>query len=312
MLHRHILAGLLLLAMVAWHSQAEYYGFELIAEIAVFAMLAMSLDLLAGYGGMVSLGHAALFGTGAYLFAWLAGESVGLSPPLAMLGATAGTGLIALAVGAVAVRVEGIFFIMITLGFGQMGYEFFFQNRALGGDDGLFGIPRLDLSGIGVDLSNPSAFAAFALAAAAAMYILLAWVLATPFGAVLKGLHANPRRLRALGLPVHGYRTAAFAFAGALAGFAGSIGAQHTQFITPHLLNWTTSGEVLVMVILGGLATLVGPVVGALAIVLLRHELSSLTDYWGAVMGGFLIVVVLSRQNGMVGMLEHLLPRGRR
>ncbi len=293
---RHLLALALFVALLIWHSQAEYYGFELLAEIAVFAMLAMSLDLLAGYGGMVSLGHAALFGTGAYLFAWLSGDAVGLSAPLAMA--------VALAVGAVAVRVEGIFFIMITLGFGQMGYEFFFQNRALGGDDGLFGIPRLDLSSFGIDLSDPRAFALFALLCAAAVYLLLAWVLATPVGAVLKGLHANPGRLRALGLRVLVYRAAAFAFAGTIAGFAGSISAQHTQFITPHLLNWTTSGEVLVMVIFGGLATLVGPVLGALALVLLRHEFSGITDYWGAVMGGFLIVIVLSRRNGLVGLLE--------
>jgi branched-chain amino acid transport system permease protein len=182
----------------------------------------------------------------------------------------------------------------------------------LGGDDGFYGIQRLDLSSIGVDLSDPGSFAFAAILSAAAVYLLLAWVLATPFGAVLKGLHANPGRLRALGLRVHAYRTAAFAFSGAIAGFAGSISAQHTQFITPHLLNWTTSGEVLIMVILGGLGTLVGPVVGAVVLVLLRHELSSITDYWGAVMGGFLILVVLSRQNGLVGLAERLLPGRRR
>jgi branched-chain amino acid transport system permease protein len=308
---RHLLALALFAALFAWHSQAEYYGFELLAEIAVFAILAMSLDLLAGYGGMVSLGHAALFGLGAYLYSWLGSDMVGLSAPLAILGAAFGTGVIALAVGAVAVRVEGIFFIMITLGFGQMGHEFFFQNKALGGDDGLFGIQRLDLSGIGIDLSDPGSFALAALVSAALVYVLLAWVLATPFGAVLKGLHANPNRLRALGLRVLTYRAAAFAFSGTVAGFAGSISAQHTQFITPHLLNWTTSGEVLIMVILGGLGTLVGPVVGAVVLVLLRHELSSITDYWGAIMGGFLILVVLSRQNGLVGLVERLLP-GRR
>jgi branched-chain amino acid transport system permease protein len=309
---RHLLALVLLAALLVWHSQAEYFGFELLAEIAVFAILAMSLDLLAGYGGMVSLGHAALFGVGAYLYSWASSDMVGLTPALAMVAAVLGSGAIAVAVGVVAVRVEGIFFIMITLGFGQMGYEFFFQNKALGGDDGLYGINRLDLSSIGVDLSDPGSFALAALVSAAAVYVVLAWVLATPFGAVLKGLHANPKRMRALGLRVLVYRTAAFGFAGAVAGFAGSISAQHTQFITPHLLNWTTSGEVLVMVILGGLATLVGPAIGAVVLVLLRHELSSITDYWGAIMGGFLILVVLSRQNGLVGVAELLLPSRRR
>ncbi len=305
---RHLLALVVLAALLLWWSQAEYYGHELLAEIAVFAILAMSLDLIAGYAGMVSLGHAALFGTGAYLYAWL-GTVVGLDLPLAMLGATAGTGLVALLVGAVAVRVEGIFFIMITLGFGQMGYEFFFQNRTMGGDDGFFGIERLDLSGIGVNLSDPAGFALFTIACAALVYAALAWLLATPFGTVLRGLHANPKRLRVLGLRVLAYRTAGFTVSGAVAGFAGAISAQHTMFIAPNLLNWTTSGEVLVMVILGGLATLVGPVVGAATLVLLRHELSSYTDYWGAVLGLFLILVVVSRQNGLVGALAAGLSR---
>ena len=145
----------------------------------------------------------------------------------------------------------------------------------------------------------------------ALVYVLLAWLLTTPFGAVLRGLHANPKRFRALGLRVLTYRTAGFTVAGMVAGFAGSISAQHTLFIAPNLLNWTTSGEVLVMVILGGLGTLVGPVLGAASIVFLRHELSSLTDYWGAILGGFLILVVLSRQNGLVGALSSLLRLGK-
>ena len=310
----HILFLLALAGLLLWHSQAEYYGFELLAEIAIFAILAMSLDLIAGYAGMVSLGHAALFGTGAYAYAWF-GSVLGVPAPLAMLGATAGTGLIALLVGAVAVRVEGIFFIMITLGFGQMGYEFFFQNSTMGGDDGFYSINRLDLSAMGVDLSDPASFALFTLIAMALVYVLLAWLLATPFGAVLRGLHANPKRFRALGLRVLTYRAAGFTVAGMVAGFAGSLTAQHTLFIAPNLLNWTTSGEVLVMVILGGLGTLVGPVVGAISLVFLRHELSSLTDYWGAVLGGFLILVVLSRRNGIVGALLMLVrlvkPGGR-
>ena len=303
--HWHGLAFLALLGLLGWWSQAEYFGFELLTEIAVFAILAMSLDLIAGYAGMVSLGHAALFGTGAYAYAWLGGV-LGVPAPLAMLGATAGTGLVALLVGMVAVRVEGIFFIMITLGFGQMGYEFFFQNSTMGGDDGFYGISRLDLSSIGIEMTDPASFALFAMIAMGFVYVLLAWLLATPLGAVLCGLHANPKRFRALGLRVSLYRTAGFAVAGSVAGFAGSLSAQHTLFIAPNLLNWTTSGEVLVMVILGGLGTLVGPLIGAASIVFLRHELSGLTDYWGAILGGFLILVVLSRQNGMVGALSAL------
>ena len=196
-----------------------------------------------------------------------------------------------------------MFFIVITLAIGEMGYEFFFKNRALGGDDGLSGIQRLDLSAIGVDLNDPGVFALFSIAVAAIAYLLLVRLLASPYGAVLTGLHDNPGRMRALGLPVRAYQTSIFAVSGALAGLAGTLSAQHTQFITPNLLHWTTSGEVLVMVILGGLGTLVGPVIGAVVLTLLRHELSNVTDYWGFWLGFFLILIVLGGKNGIVGWL---------
>ncbi len=300
---RHLLSLLVFLALIAYWSQADYFGFEIIAEIAVFAILAMSLDLIAGYAGMVSLGHAALFGTGAYLLA-LFTVVMGWPVWLGMAAATALTGLIALVVGSVVTRVHGIFFIMITLAIGEMGYEFFFKNRTLGGDDGMAGIGRLDLSFIGVDLMDPASFALFVVLVAAGIYLLLLRLLASPYGKILVGLHDNPGRLRALGLPVRAYQTSAFAFSGLIAGFAGTLTAQHTLFISPNLLHWTTSGEVLVMIILGGLGTLVGPIIGAGALVLLRHELSNVTEYWGFWMGLFLIAIVLGGRNGIVGWLE--------
>ena len=302
-LFRQVLAFLVLLAMVGYWSQADYFGFEIIAEIGVFAILAMSLDIIAGYAGLVSLGHAALFGTGAYLLAYF---SVVLEWPvwLGMATSTALTGLIALIVGSVVTRVQGIFFIMITLAIGEMGYEFFFQNRTLGGDDGFAGIDRLDLGFIGVDLMDPASFALFVIVAAAVIFLLLLRLLASPYGKVLAGLHDNPGRLRALGLPVRAYQTSAFALSGLIAGFAGTLTAQHTLFISPNLLHWTTSGEVLVMIILGGLGTLVGPVIGAATLVLLRHELSEYTQYWGFWMGLFLIAIVLGGRNGLLGWLE--------
>ncbi len=299
---RHALAALTLVALVVFWTQAGYFGMEILAEIAIFAILAMSLDLAAGYAGLVSLGHAALFGFGAYMFA-LFSVLWGWPASLAVLMATLATGAISLVVGAVVTRVQGVFFIMITLAVGEMGYEFFFRNRALGGDDGLSGISRLDLSAIGVDLNDPGVFALFLITIAAVTYLLLVRLLASPFGAVLNGLHDNPGRMRALGLPVRAYKTSIFAFSGALAGFAGTLSAQHTMFITPNLLHWTTSGEVLVMVILGGLGTLVGPVIGAVMLTLLRHELSNVTDYWGFWLGFFFFFFVLGGKNGVVGWL---------
>jgi len=300
---RHAIAAATAIALLAWWSRAGYFGHELLAEVAVFAILAMSLDLVAGRAGMVSLGHAALFGTGAYLYA-VATLRWGWPPGAALPAASVLTGAVALLVGAVATRVEGVFFIMITLAAGEMGHEFFFRNRALGGDDGIGGIPRLDLSALGVDLEDPAAFALALLALVGVVYLLLARLLASPFGAVLAGLHGNPRRMAALGLPVRRYQSAAFAVSGLVAGFAGTLAAQHTQYISPALLDWTTSGEVLVMVILGGLGTLVGPVLGATVLVLLRHELSDLTRYWGFWLGLFLVLVVMTGGQGLVGWLE--------
>lgn len=300
---RHALALATIAALLLYWTQAGYFGMEILAEIAVFAILAMSLDLAAGYAGLVSLGHAALFGFGAYMYA-LFTVLWGWPASLAMVLATLSTGVIALIIGAVVTRVQGVFFIVITLAAGEMGYEFFFKNRALGGDDGLAGIPRLDLAAIGIDLNDSSVFALFLIAAAIGIYLLLLRLLASPYGAVLTGLHDNPGRLRALGLPVRAYQTSIFALSGAIAGFAGTLSAQHTQFITPDLLHWTTSGEVLVMVILGGLGTLVGPVIGAAMLTLLRHELSNVTDYWGFWLGFFLILIVLGGKNGIVGWLS--------
>ncbi len=299
---RHALAVLTLAALVVFWTRAGYFGMEILAEIAVFAILAMSLDLAAGYAGLVSLGHAALFGFGAYMFA-LFTVLWGWPAWLAIVLATLATGAISLLAGAVVTRVQGVFFIMITLAAGEMGYEFFFKNRALGGDDGLAGIQRLDLSAIGVDLNDPAVFALSLIVVAAFVYLLLVRLLASPYGVVLTGLHDNPGRMRALGLPVRAYQTSIFALSGALAGFAGTLSAQHTQFITPNLLHWTTSGEVLVMVILGGLGTLVGPIIGAVMLTLLRHELSNVTDYWGFWLGFFLILIVLGGKNGIVGWL---------
>lgn len=302
---RTTLAVLLLLGGVAYAASADFFGLELIAEIAVFAILVMSLDLLAGFGGMISLGHAAFFGLGAYLFALM--TAMWSWPPLvAMIATPPVIAGIAVLVGFVVVRVHGIFFIMITLALGEMAHAYFFESRLFGGDDGLAGIPRLDLSALGLELHDPRTFALALIALAALVYLLLAAVLRAPFGHVLIGIRINEHRMRALGCPTARYKIGAFAAAAAVAGLAGTLRAQHTQFITPVLLEWTTSGEALIMVILGGLRTLIGPVIGAAAVTLLRHELSAWTDYWSLFLGLFLIAVVLSRRNGIYGWLAWL------
>ncbi len=303
-------AGLLLAAGVAYGLTAGYFGRELLTEVAILAILAISLDLVAGYGGMVSLAHGALFGTGAYVFAavtLLAGQGA----PLGLVAAVLASAGLAWAIGAVTARTQGIFFIMATLAFGQMAHVWVFESRTLGGDDGMFGIPRLDLSGLGVDLADLRSFALFAVALAALAYAAAAWLLTSGFGRTLVGIRANEGRMRALGLAVRQHKANAFGLSGALAGLAGAMAAQHTQFISPGLLHWTVSGEALVVVILGGLGTLIGPVLGAAVFVFLKHEVQGQTDYWHLFVGLVLIAVVVSGGRGIYGTLEDRLARRR-
>ncbi len=308
---RHLLPAALLAAVLAWWSGAGFFGHELIATAAVFAILCMSLDLIAGYAGMVSLGHAAFFGAGAYLYAG-ATLFLGWPAPLAMAAATAGCGLLALVVGAVSARTHGLFFMMVTLAFGQIGHEIVFRSRTFGGSDGLAGVPRLDLSALGIDLFSPAAFSLYTLAAAACVYLLLAWLVTTPFGQVMKAVRESERRARALGVPVRAHRSASFAIAGAIAGFAGTLTAQHLSLVTPQLLHWTTSGEILVMAILGGLGTLAGPALGAVALTLARHEIGAYTDYWSFWLGLLLVAVVVVEPRGLAGMASKAAGRIRR
>lgn len=295
--------SLLAVGSLAYAFFAGFFGLEILAEIAILAVLVIALDLVAGFGGMVSLCHGALMGVGAYAFTMVANEA-GMTALPAMVIAVALSAVLAFVIGAICARSIGIYFIMATLAFGQMAYSFVFQSPLFGGDDGLSGAPRPDLSAIGIDLTDSRAFAVYAIAMVALSYLVAAATLRSGLGRSLVGLHHNEKRLRALGLTVWRAKATAFAISGALAGLAGCLAAQQTQFISPGLLSWTVSGEALVVVILGGLGTLVGPIVGAVLFVVLKHEISSLTPYWHAVVGLILIAVVMSRSNGVFGFVE--------
>ncbi|MCP5151562.1 MAG: branched-chain amino acid ABC transporter permease [Ectothiorhodospiraceae bacterium] len=312
---------LLVLAMAAWWHGADFYVHEvLLSEIALFAMLAMSLDLLVGYAGMVSLGHAAFLGIGAYVTAGLTvflGWPVALAMPASALVA----GLAALVVGSFVVRLGGVFFIMITLAIGQMVYAYFLKAREFGADDGMSGIPRLDLSFLGLDTADPAVFSAVLLLAALAVYLLLRVVVRSPYGATLVAIHQNEGRVRALGCPVHRYKLGAYVLAAAIAGLAGSLTTQHSSFVSPDLAFWTVSGEVLIMVILGGGGSIVGAAIGACAFLVLKHWLSAgeswealglptfMADHWQLVMGSLFVLVVLVAADGIYGRARRLLRR---
>ena len=282
---------------------AEYYGLEVLTEILILAILVLALDIVAGFGGMISLCHGALMGGGAYAYAVLSIKS-GIAPPVAMAGSIALTGAAAWLIGAICSRSQGIYFIMATLAFGQMAYSYIFEAAIFGGDDGLGGIPRLDLSTIGVDLNDSRTFALFCLLVLVGVYVASVLILRSGLGRSLIGVMHNEQRMRALGLTVWRVKADIFGLSGVIAGIAGTLAAQHIMYISPGLLDWTVSGEALVVVILGGLGTLVGPLIGAAFFVMVKHELSSITSYWHLVVGVILIAVVTSRANGIFGWVE--------
>jgi branched-chain amino acid transport system permease protein len=306
---RTVAIALLAAALFAWWFSG-YAGQDRIGEIAIAAIFAMSLDLLVGYGGMVSLGHALFFGLGAYA---LAGLTLFLKwpPAVALPFAILLTGVVALIIGRLIIHLGGVFFIMVTLAFGQMGWAWFARDKVFGGIGGLSGLPQLDLSVIDADLANPADFALAALVIATLVYLALARLIESPFGAVVSAVHRNENRARALGCPVQHYKLAVFTIAAMLAALAGTLQVQRTGFVSPDLLVWTNSGEVLIMVIIGGLGSLLGPIVGAALWTLLHHYLSAMTPYWMAIMGAFFIAIVLFAGEGLYGALARL-TRNRR
>lgn len=300
--------ALIALGILSWLGSG-FYGKEVLTEIAIFAIFAMSLDLLVGYAGLVSLGHAAFLASGAYataLFTVLLGWPVAL----ATAGAVIASAVLAAIVGAFAVRLRGMFFIMITLAMGQMVYAYFFKARELGADDGMSGTPRLDLTPFGADANEPGVFAALVLIVTLGVYLGLLVLVRSPFGAMLVAIRQNENRWRALGGPVARYKLVAFTVAGAIAGLAGSLLAQHTGFVSPDLAFWTVSGEVLIMVIVGGAGSLLGAVIGAVTLTLMRHELAGLTEFWVFYMGLFFVTVVLVASDGLYGRLRRAVLRG--
>ena len=250
---------------------AGNYPVKLLQEILVWGVFAMSLDLLMGFAGMVSFGHSAFFGVGGYVAAlvltrWGAGGVNGLVLP-ALAAAIA-----ALVIGYCSIRVSGVYFIMLTLAFSQMFYAVTFQVDWLGAEDGIVGVPRPRLGG--VDLGRPGAFHLYLVAVTLLATLALWRIVCSPFGRVLRGIHDNEGRMEAIGYPVDRYKLVAFVIAGTVAGVAGALYAQLAGSITPDAFLWTTSGEALLMVIIGGTGTLGGALLGAIfvAIVILMPD----------------------------------------
>jgi branched-chain amino acid transport system permease protein len=296
-------ASLLLLPLYS-HLSGNIFVLTLFTRIVIFALAAASLNLIMGYGGMMSFGHAAYLGIGGYAVGILAFEGIGsgfIQWPVAL----AASALFALVIGALSLRTRGVYFIMITLAFAQMAYYVASGLARYGADDGLTIYKRSDFGGL-INLSNRVQFYYLCLGCLFGGIYLIWRIVNSRFGMVIQGLRSNEARMRAIGFPVTRYRLACFVIAGTLCGLAGALLANNTDFVSPAVMFWTRSGDLMVMVILGGMGSLFGPVIGAIVYLVLEEFLSQLTEYWALIMGPLLLLIVLFGRGGIVGLLGSL------
>ena len=277
------------------------YYIDLIRRVMIFAIAAISLNLILGYGGLVSFGHAAYLGIGSYAVGILAfyGLPGGWLQFAVAIGASA---LVALAIGAVSIRTSGIYFIMITLAFTQMLYYLGISVAEFGGDDGMRLKARSQFPLL--DLGDPVQFYYLVMVLMLFTVFLVNRIVNSRFGMVLQATKSNDARSRAIGFSPYPYRLIAFVISGAMCGLAGALYANHTSYITPNLMSWLQSGEFMFMVILGGMGTAAGPVLGAFALLLVEELLKGWTEYWQVVLGPLLVLSVIFFRRGLAGMFD--------
>ena len=318
-----LLLAVLLAAAIALPWAAEALGqpatIGLATRILCLGIAAASLNLILGHGGMVSFGHALYYGLGAYTVGilWehfrLAEPIFGLIPGsnallVTLPAAMAVAGVAAAVIGALSLRTSGVQFIMITLAFAQMGFFLFVGLKAYGGDDGLL-IRRRNIAP-GLDLRNQNQLYWLCLGFLVA-WLLLQWrIVESRFGRVLEGIRQNERRMAAIGIATYRYKLVSFVIAGMGCGLAGALTANYLRFVSPDLMAWQKSGEIMVMVILGGVGTLLGPVVGAAALVGMEYVLGGITENWQFFLGPILLAVVLWAPGGIMGLLGRGARRG--
>jgi branched-chain amino acid transport system permease protein len=281
----------------------------------ILAIFAMSLDLLQGVTGLVSLGHAAFFGLAGYALAFVTPNDAPASLWWTLPVAVAASAAAALVIGFFVVRTHGIYFIMVTMAFAQMVFYVFFDNKVLGGSDGVY-INFKPNAGL-FDLENKRVFYWFTLAMLVLVYLFLRRLLFSPFGRALAGIRVNEHRMRAMGFGTFGYKLAAFTLAGGLAGLAGYLWGAQTGFINPELMGFHMSAHAIMMVILGGMGNFAGAIVGAFAFEYLLHEFKDLPTvgsfnagkHWQLWMGLFIVLVVTFAPRGLLGVLDRVLRR---
>ncbi|WP_106752207.1 branched-chain amino acid ABC transporter permease [Pannonibacter carbonis] len=324
-MRNRILALILILALAALPTITQELGeaslLALATRILIYGMAAASLNFILGYGGMVSFGHAAFFGIGAYVVGILAshhasGEPLfGIVPgtdqmlltlPLAVLVA----GLFAAAIGALSLRTGGVQFIMITLAFAQMLFFLFVSLKAYGGEDGI--IIRRTNALPGLNMRDKATFYYVVLAITVLFFYGLRRLTQSSFGTVISGIRQNERRMAAVGIPAYRYKLYAFVLSGMGAGLAGALMANFLRFASPDMMHWTKSGELMIMVILGGVGTLFGPFLGAAAFLILETFLAAWSEHWPFALGLILLVVVLGTRGGLAALVQRITALVRR
>ena len=314
-----LLAALVLLPVYAGLT-GDRFMLTLFTRIVILALAAVSLNLILGYGGMMSFGHAAYLGIGGYTVGMLAHEGIYtgfVQWPVAL----AASALFALVIGALSLRTRGVYFIMITLAFAQMAYYGIAGLARYGGDDGLTIYKRSQFFAP-IDLSNKVQFYYLCLALLYGSIYLVWRLVNSRFGMVIQGSRSNDLRMRAIGFPTYRYRLVCFVIAGTLCGLSGALIANHTDFVSPAMMYWTRSGDLIIMVVLGGMGSVVGPVIGAVALLVLEEALPSVItfvlhpfmgekaagygEFWQIVLGPLLLLVVLFARGGIDGLLAKL------
>ena len=279
----------------------NYFLLSFFTRIVIMAMAATTLNLILGYGGMVSFGHAVYIGIGGYAVGILAHEGI-TSGFVQWPVALAMSAFLSLVIGALCLRTRGVYFIMITLAFAQMVYFISEGLDRYGGDDGLTIYQRSKFGGL-VNLSNKTLFYYLCVAFLLATIYLVYRLVNSRFGLVIQGARSNERRMRAIGFPTYRYKLTCFVIAGTLCGLAGALLANDAEYISPSIMHWTRSGDLIVMVVLGGMGSLFGPMIGAIMLLVLEQVLSGVTEYWQIILGPMFLLVVLFARGGIDGLL---------
>ena len=306
---------LLAIPVIAWFYE-EPFVITLATKVAILALAGAGLNLALGYGGLISLGHATFFGLGGYTMGILASHAQAYTPllespfliegtksmPVIWLLAILISALAAFIIGLLSLRTVGVYFIMVTLAFGQMFYYFMISWPTYGGEDGLSIYVRNDFPGL--NTLDPIQFFAICFILLMFVIFLMSKVNASAFGLALNSARQNNQRVQAVGISPYHVQLVAFTLSGAITGLAGALYADLNRFVSPSMFSWQTSGEIMMFVILGGVARLYGPVVGAAIFIILEHFLGGLSEYWHIYLGLILLLVVLFAKGGLIGSLS--------